>query len=59
MTTDLEVVTAMLRYGGSFAQALARCWQAADPINQQRIRVAFADIWLQYGELVERARRAT
>jgi len=51
--TDWEIVQAMLRYGGSFAQALARCWQAADVHNQQRIRVAFADVWLTYRDLAE------
>jgi hypothetical protein len=52
---DWEIVEMMHRAGGSFVQALARCYQAADYINQQRLRDAFPEVWRQYRDLAMRA----
>ena len=42
--TDLEIVQAMQRHGGSFVRALAEAWQVADEINRRKIR----DTWSEY-----------
>ena len=42
------VVATMLRFGGSFVKALANAFQAADPVNFERLRAAFPDIWSRY-----------
>jgi len=49
--TDHEIIDAMLTLGGNFVRHLALAFQAADTINQQRIKDAFADEWRQYHEL--------
>jgi hypothetical protein len=54
---DDAAIHAMLIYGGSFVQALAVCWQRADPVNQQRLRLAFHDVWREYADLSQRAAR--
>lgn len=51
--TDDEVVQTMRIYGGGFVQALAVCWQRADPVNRARLRLAFADVWQQYTDLAQ------
>jgi hypothetical protein len=56
--TDDAVVQAMLQYGGSFVRALALCWQRADPVNQQRLRLAFGHVWAEYRALAQRAAAA-
>jgi hypothetical protein len=51
--TDYDVAEAMLTYGGSFAQALALCWQKADVRNQRRLQEAFPEVWAEYQTLAE------
>lgn len=46
--TDYDVTQAMLTYGGSFIEKLARAFRAADARNQARIKDAFADYWQEY-----------
>lgn len=58
MTTDHEVINAMLILGGNFIKHLARTWCAADAENQQRLKAAFPDEWRRYGELSERLEAA-
>lgn len=48
---DYDVTQAMLTYGGSFVEALAKAFRAADARNQARIKEAFADYWQQYADL--------
>lgn len=59
--TDADVAHAMSTYGGSFVQALAQAWLRGDPVNRDRIRVAFPEYWTQYHELIalRRQREAT
>jgi hypothetical protein len=49
--TDDDVVTAMSMYGGSFVRGLATLWRFADPVNQARLKLAFADYWTEYAEV--------
>lgn len=46
--TDHEVLTAMERFGGSFASGLAKAWFCADAMNSARLRMAFPDLWEEY-----------
>lgn len=54
MTTDYDVIDAMLLLGGNFIQHLARAYRAADAENQHRLKAAFADEWRRYADLAER-----
>jgi hypothetical protein len=56
--TDLEVLSAMVKHGGSFAQALAGAWLRADPINSAKLKAAFPDLWGQYEEFVQMRRKS-
>ena len=55
--TDWEIIHAMLVYGGSFVQALARAWQAADQVNQYKLKRAFPELWELYADMAFRASR--
>jgi len=46
--TKEEVLMAMRVYGGSFVQQLARTFQCADRNNQERLRIAFPDLFDKY-----------
>ena len=50
--TDDEIADAMIIYGGSFVSALGGAFRRADATNRERIKVAFADYWERYRELV-------
>lgn len=54
--TDYDVITAMERYGGSFASSLAVACFHADGQNLARIKLAFVDLWQEYYKLAERDR---
>lgn len=43
-----KILEAMETYGGSFVQALAKCYWQADRINKGKLIVAFEDYFLQY-----------
>lgn len=49
--TDYQIVQAMRIYGGSFAEALANLFDRADPENQQIIKDAWPDLWVQYADM--------
>jgi hypothetical protein len=44
-------IEAMLTFGGSFVQALARAWQAADYRNRAKLFAAFEDLFTEYEEM--------
>jgi hypothetical protein len=56
MASEWEIKEAMRIFGGSFIQQFARLYDAADPVNQARLRAAFPDYWEQYRQITE-ARR--
>ncbi|QQB37958.1 hypothetical protein I6I07_15850 [Achromobacter deleyi] len=39
--TDGDAAAAMVQYGGSFMRLVGLAWQAADPMNQARLKEAF------------------
>ncbi len=39
--TDADAAAAMVQYGGSFMRLVGLAWQAADPMNQARLKEAF------------------
>lgn len=41
MGTDGDAAAAMVQYGGSFMRLVGLAWQAADPMNQARLKEAF------------------
>lgn len=41
----LDVANAMIKYGGSFIEALGRALLIADNDNAQRIKEAFPEYW--------------
>lgn len=43
-----KILEAMETYGGSFVQALAKCYWQADGINKGKLMVAFEDYFLKY-----------
>lgn len=45
---DYAVTEAMMIYGGSFVRALGQACRAADPENLARVKLAFADYWIEY-----------
>lgn len=53
----LDVLDAMIRYGGGFVSRLGEAWLRADDDNDRRLREAFPHYWEQY-EAVARQQRA-
>lgn len=51
--TEYDVHQTMKRHGGSFVQALAEAFIAADPRNHARLRLAFPEIWDDYRQKAE------
>jgi ABC-type transporter MlaC component len=49
--TDYEITAAMIMYGGSFAAQLGRLFRLADPENQQKLKAAFPEYFIQYHDL--------
>ena len=47
----MRVSEAMIKYGGSFVEALGRALQQADEINQVKIKNAFPFLWVKYEEM--------
>jgi len=41
----------MEKFGGSFVQALAKCFYKADPINFQKLKNSFPEYWEQYKKI--------
>ena len=50
---EIKVVETMEKYGGSFVQALAKCFWHADPINLEKLKSAFLEYWIQYEKMAE------
>lgn len=48
---DFDITEAMLRMGGSFVQALAVAFRAADRANHARLKHAFPEYWTKYRDL--------
>lgn len=48
---DSATIEAMLRYGGSFVQALAEAARRADDDNFERIKKAWPEYWQRYSEM--------
>ena len=46
-----QVVSTMMKYGGSFAKALAEAWIRADAHNKKRLEKCFEDIFREYEKL--------
>lgn len=46
--SDLDVILAMRKYGGSFVRALAEAALRADDSNLARIKTAWPDYWEKY-----------
>ena len=51
---DSVVLASMVRYGGSFANAIAVAAMCADSGNLLRIKVAFKDMWELYGDMAKK-----
>lgn len=48
--SDQEITNAMVKYGGSFVQALGRAAQLADSDNMERLKIAFPEYWSNYAK---------
>ena len=48
---DLEILSAMLIYGGGFAKALAHAARLADSNNLEKIKATWPEYWTRYREL--------
>lgn len=48
---DYPMMTAMLKYGGSFVKALANCLDHADPSNYAKLEAAFPEYCMHYREM--------
>lgn len=53
----LDVANAMIKYGGSFIEALGRALLLADNDNAQRIKEAFPDYWEAHTILANSTKR--
>lgn len=45
------IAEAMNKYGGSFVMSLSRALLSADPINTQKIKTTWPELWEQYLEM--------
>ncbi len=50
-TAEYWTLEAMTKYGGSFVQALAVAYRAADPVNRAKLREAFGEYFAEYARL--------
>lgn len=53
LAVTVGAVACMERYGGSFAQAIARAWQCADPDNRARLSAAFPELFKRYADIAK------
>ena len=51
---DLHASEMMMRYGGSFVEALSVCIHKADDVNIEKLRAAFPEDWEKYAEMYDR-----
>lgn len=54
---DYEVIHAMSKWGGHFAQALAEAARLADEGNLQRIKDAWPEYWIEYASMARLAKK--
>lgn len=52
---DFATMSAMIRYGGGFVEALGAAAQRADLENLRRLKAAFPEYWRQYAALAKKA----
>ena len=52
--SDAKIISAMRKYGGHFAQALAEALTRADDENFRRIREAFPEMFEVYAKFAEK-----
>ncbi len=55
--TDVDIVDAMMLYGGSFVARLGELFCVADAQNQKKLKAAFPEYWKEYTEIVEMRRK--
>lgn len=48
---DCYVVWTMNKYGGSFAQSLAKAALMADETNLEKIKATWPELWKQYSKM--------
>lgn len=46
--SDYDVISAMVKRGGSFVRALGTACHLADASNLVKIKAAFPDVWAEY-----------
>jgi pyruvate/2-oxoacid:ferredoxin oxidoreductase beta subunit len=51
---NYEVIEAMEKFGGSFIQALAQCYNTADQINFIKLRDAFPEYWEEFKKMASK-----
>ena len=51
--TSQDIARAMIRYGGSFVEALGRALQHADSENEAIIQASWPKYWNQYRKFAE------
>ena len=45
---DFAITEAMIQTGGGFVSGLGKLWRQADPVNQERLKLAFTGYWTTY-----------
>lgn len=55
---DRKVLSMMVRYGGSFVQALAQAGYRADENNLRRIKETWPEYWSQYSAMANQVAAA-
>lgn len=56
---NYDIVEAMETYGGSFVQALAKCFLHADYQNFSKLKKAFPEYWNEYAEMAQKQNETT
>ena len=51
--SETNVIRAMLKWGGSFVEALGKAAMMADRNNLDRIKLAWPEYWEQYAEMAK------
>lgn len=51
--TDLNIINAMKKYGGSFVSHLGAAAQHADHKNLEKLKETFPEYWKQYAEMAD------
>ncbi len=53
VTIDYYTINAMIKYEGSFVEALGKACQCADGENLKKLKEAFPEYWTKYTELAK------